>query len=120
MPFIISRVTQKITEEQEQVLKTRLGKAIELVPGKSEEYLLLGFEGGYHLWLRGDNSRPIAYIQANIFGNEGHLGYDAFSLEVTKIFHEVLGIPEDRIYINYTDIPDWAVGGMNVDRNRYY
>jgi len=120
MPFIISKVTPKITEEQEQALKTRLGKAIELVPGKSEEYLLLGFEDGYHLYLRGDKSQPIAYIQANIFGNEDHLGYDAFSLEVAKIFHEVLEIPEDRIYINYTDIPDWAVGGMNIDRNRYF
>jgi len=120
MPFIFSKVTVKITEQQETALKQRLGKAIELVPGKSEEYLLLGFEDECHLYLRGDKSQPIAYIQANIFGNEDHLGYDAFSLEVTNIFHEVLDIPKDRIYISYTDIPDWAVGGMNIDRNRYY
>lgn len=42
MPFIISRVSTPITKEQETELKSRLGKAIELVPGKSEEYLLLG------------------------------------------------------------------------------
>jgi len=119
MPFIISRVSQKVSEEQELLLKRRLGKAIELVPGKSEEYLLLGFEDECHLYLCGEKSQPVAYIQASIFGNEGHLGYDAFSLEVTRIFHEVLRIPEDRVYINYADIPDWAVGGMNVDRNRY-
>ena len=97
-----------------------MGKAIEFVPGKSEEYLLLGFEAESHLYLRGDNSQPIAYIQASIFGNESHAGYDNFSAEVTKIFHEVLGIPEANIYICYADIPDWAVGGMNIDRNQYF
>jgi len=119
MPFIISKVSQKISKDEERALKERLGKAIELVPGKSEEYLLLGFEDGCRLYLGGDDSAPLAYIQANIFGNEGHFGYDAFSREVAKIFHEVLKIPEERVYISYTDIPDWSVDGMNIDRNRY-
>ena len=119
MPFLISRVSTKITEEQEIKLKSGLGKAIELVPGKSEEYLLLGFEDQCHLYLRGDKSEPIAYIQASIFGNESHLGYDLFTEAVTELFHRVLGIEKDHIYINYTDIPDWGVAGINFDRNRY-
>ena len=119
MPFIISKVNVPISREQEMNLKSRLGKAIELVPGKSEEYLLLGFEDNYRLWLRGDDSEPIAYIEASIFGNEGHYGYDLFTAEVTKIFREVLGVAPDHIYINYTDIPDWGAGGRNFDRNRF-
>lgn len=119
MPFIISRVNVPISREQEIELKTRLGKAIELVPGKSEDYLLLGFEENCRLWLRGDDSEPIAYIEANIFGNEGHSGYDSFTAEITRIFHEVLVIAPDHIYINYTDIPDWGAGGRNFDRNRF-
>lgn len=119
MPFMISRVSVPISREQEIELKTGLGKAIELVPGKSEQYLLLGFEDKYRLWLRGDDSEPVAYIEANIFGNEDHAGYDAFTFRVTEIFHEVLGISPDHIYISYTDIPDWGVSGMNFDRHRF-
>lgn len=74
MPFLISRVNVPISREQEIELKTRLGKAIELVSGKSEDYLLLGFEDNCRLWLRGDGSAPIAYIEANIFGNDSHAG----------------------------------------------
>jgi len=61
MPFIISKVNQSITNEQELQLKQRLGKAIELVPGKSEEYLLISFEQNNHLFLRGKtmNQLPI-------------------------------------------------------------
>lgn len=120
MPFIISKVNVPISREQEIELKTRLGKAIELVPGKSEAYLLLGFEDNCRLWLRGDDSEPIAYIEANIFGNERHLGYDAFTAETTQAFHDVLGIATDHIYIHYTDIPDWGAGGRNFDRNRFW
>jgi len=119
MPFITARVNTAIDAEQEKELKTRMGKAIELVPGKSEEYLLLNFEDHCHLYLRGDNSRPIAYIEVSIWANENHLGYDRFSLETARIFHEVLDIEPDHIYIRYSDIPDWSVGGMNFDRNRY-
>lgn len=119
MPFIISRTNRRISRIQEQQLKIRLGKAIELVPDKSEQYLMLGFEDNCRLWLRGDDSQPMAYIEAAIWGNEGHLGYDKFTAEVTRIFHEELGISPDCIYIRYSDIPDWGVGGMNFDRNKY-
>lgn len=119
MPFLISRVNVPISREQEIELKAKLGKAIELVPGKSEDYLLLCFEDNCRLWLRGDNSAPITYIEANIFGNERHAGYDAFTYEVTKVFHQVLNIAPDHVYLNYTDIPDWGVGGMHFDRRAF-
>lgn len=119
MPFITSRVNRSISREQELQLKNRLGKAICMVPGKSEQYLMLNFEADSHLYLRGDDSQPMAYIEAAIWGNEAHLGYDQFTAEVTRIFHEVLGIQPDHIYIRYSDIPDWGVAGMNFDRNKY-
>ena len=119
MPFITARVNVTITKEQELKIKSGLGKAIELVSGKSEEYLLLNIEDECHMYLRGDGDTPIAYIEAAIWGNEGHLGYDRFTAEVTQIFSEILDIPPDQVYIRYSDIPDWGVGGMNFDRNRY-
>ena len=119
MPFIISRTNCCISRQQELQLKTRLGKAIELVPGKSEKYLMLGFEDNCRLYRGGDNSQSMAYIEAAIWGNEAHLGYDRFTAEVARIFHEVLGIAPDCIYIRYSDIPDWGVAGMNFDRNNY-
>ncbi len=119
MPFLISRVNVPLSRKQEMELKVLLGRAIELVPGKSEAYLLLCFEDNCRLWLRGDDSAPIAYIEANIFANERHAGYDAFTHEVTRIFHQVLGIGPDHIYLHYTDIPDWGVGGLHFDRRAF-
>lgn len=119
MPFIKAKVSCSISGEQENELKARMGKAIELVPGKTEAYLLLEFEPNCHLWLRGENKEPIAYIEAAIFGNEGHAGYPAFSAEVTCAFWEVLGILPENCYIKYEDITAWSVAGHYIDRRMY-
>ena len=43
MPFVRTKVSCPITEEQEIRLKSGLGKAIELISGKTEEYLMSFF-----------------------------------------------------------------------------
>ena len=118
MPFIFSKVNIPIGKGKELELKSRLGKAIELVPGKSEAYLMVGFEENCHMYLRGDDKEPMAYIEASIFGNEEHLGYSQLTAEIMRIFNDVLGIAPDHVYLNYRDIPGWGVSGRYIDRNR--
>ena len=119
MPFIKIKTSTEITPEQEVKIKSGLGQAICLVPGKSEQYLLLEFEDRCRLWLRGQNDDPIAYIEAAIFGNENHEGVDAFTAAVTRIFSEELNIRLENIYIKFEDIGVWGAAGMCIDRNRY-
>lgn len=116
MPFIFSKVNIPISKEQERELKSQLGKAISLVPGKSEEYLLTGFEDNCRMYLQGDDSEPLAYVEADIFGNEEHLGYDRLTMAITAMFGEVLGIAQNHVYVNYRDIPGWSTSGMYIDR----
>ncbi len=113
MPFIDSKVSVKITEEQEKELKTRLGQAIALVPGKSESWLMTGFEDGYHLYFRGDNSQPTAFIEVSVFGAANKDAFSKLTAEITKIFGEVLGIAADHIYVKYTTTTDWGWNGGN-------
>ncbi len=119
MPFILSKVSTPISTEQEIALKSGLGKAISLIPGKSKEYLLCEFEDNCRLWLRGEHDEPIAYITVSIFGNEPHIGNDRFFSEVTRLYGEILGIPADRVYIKYDDISVWGVNGMAIDRRAW-
>ena len=86
MPFIDSKVSVKITDEQEKELKTRLGQAISLIPGKSENWLMTGFEDEYHLYFRGDNSEPVAYIEVRLFGGPNKDAFNKMTAEITKIY----------------------------------
>ena len=115
MPFVIARVNVSVRLEQEQRIKSALGLAIELVPGKSEQYLMIGFEENYRFWLRGSDSQKAAYIEVSIFGNEKHCGYEALTYEITRVFYEVLGIPPENIYIKYDDIHLWGVNGITIE-----
>ena len=119
MPFILAHVNVPVSREQEAEIKTRMGQAIELVPGKNENTLLFGIGENEHLYLRGDGSQKTAYIEASIFGNEDHEGFDAFAAAAADIFRQVLGIPTENVYIRFDDIRAWSVGGSFIDRNRY-
>lgn len=117
MPFVIVRLNQPLTKEDEHELKHRLGQAISLVPGKSEEYLLLSFEDNCRMWLRGRADEPVAYMEAAIFGNLDHRGFDRFAAAATQAFHEVLHIPPHNIYIRFQDIGTWSRAGRLFDLN---
>ncbi|MBQ6518795.1 MAG: hypothetical protein IJI14_08745 [Anaerolineaceae bacterium] len=119
MPFIKTKTSFALTEAQENRLKEKFGEAIELIPGKSEQYLLLEFEDNCRLWLRGRNEDSIVYIEVAIFGNEDHYCYDAFTSEITKAFSDTLGVRPDHIFIKFEDIGIWGTGGMCFDRRQY-
>ena len=114
MPFIDSKVSVKISEEQEKELKSRLGKAVSLLPGKSESWLMTGFQDDYHLYFRGDNSEPMAFIEVRLFGSGSNKSaYSKMTAEITGIFQDVLGIAPDHMYIKYSATPDWGWSGSN-------
>ena len=99
MPFINAKVSVAISQEQEKQLKERLGQAIAVIPGKSEQWLMTGFQDNYHLYFRGDNSQPAAF--------------DKLTGEITKIFNDILKIQSDHIYIKYSPTSDWGWNGSN-------
>lgn len=113
MPFINSKVSVTITDDQEKELKTRLGKAIELIPGKSESWLMTGFEDNYHLYFRGDGSQPTAFVEVKVFGKENPAAFDALTGEICKIFNDILGIAADHVYVKYEAVSNWGWNGGN-------
>ena len=113
MPFIDSKISVKITKEQELELKSRLGEAISLIPGKSEQWLMAGFQDGYHLYFRGEDSEPMAFIEVRIFGGPDKAAFREMTAAITKIYQEVLGIAPDHMYIKYSATMDWGWNGGN-------
>lgn len=113
MPFIDTKTTANVTDEKREALKTLLGKAIELIPGKSEKWLMLSFEDGVKMYFAGDDSADTAYIEVKIFGSAEDEYYEALTKEITKIFNEVLSIAPDRIYVKYEECYHWGWNGKN-------
>ncbi|EEJ71940.1 hypothetical protein [Lactobacillus ultunensis] len=116
MPFITVRANQKITKEQEIEIKKELGKAIAFVPGKSEQSLMVMFEPNTSMYLRGEDSQKMAFLDVAVFGNESHKGYPEFSLYMSKSINEILNVKPENIFIDYRDIPVFGASGYAFAR----
>ncbi len=114
MPFINSKISTPLSKEQETRIKEQLGKAVELIPGKSENWLMLGFEPETSLYFRGDNSQPTAFVEVSIYGSENSSAFEKLTGEICRIYEDVLGISPDHIYIKYQPVSSWGWNGSNL------
>ena len=113
MPFIDTKTSVEIRPEQELELKARLGKAITRIPGKTEAWLMTGFQGNYSLYFRGDNSEPAAFVEVSVYGGEDPKAFSALTGDICNILQDVLGIAPDHVYVRYQAGRCWGWNGSN-------
>ncbi len=113
MPFIETKTNVTVSKETETKLKERLGQAISVIPGKSENWLMLAIEGDIPMYFRGDDSAPVVFADVKIFGNASSDVYSRMTAEMTKIYGDLLGVSPDHMYIRYFGSADWGWNGSN-------
>ena len=113
MPFIDTKLNFRLTEEKEQALKTRLGEAVQVFPGKSEYWLMLNFTDNCRMWFRGYRNHPVAMVEIKLFGTASDETCAEMTRAVTRIFSEELGLSPDRIYVKYEFTDHWGWNGEN-------
>jgi len=113
MPFIGSKVTVKISNEKEEIIKKKLGEAIKLIPGKSETFLMVGFQNEYSLYFGGEKLEKGAFIEVKIFGKTSKEAYANLTAAICTIYEEELEIPQNKIYVKYEEVENWGWNGSN-------
>ena len=112
MPFIDSKVTVKVTEQQKEEIKTELGKLITTL-NKSETYLMVGIEDSYDLWLGGKKLDKGAYVAVSLYGDAPKEQYDKLTGQICALLSDRLGIPGSAVYVTYHPVHDWGWNGRN-------
>lgn len=113
MPFIQTKTTKTLTKEQRIRLKEAYGRAIELLPGKTEKWLMLAFEDGVHMAFHGDAQSDMAFLEVSLVGSAPDEAYDALTARLCELIGEVLDIAPDMIYIKYEECSHWGWNGIN-------
>ena len=113
MPYIETKTSAKVTKEKELALKEALGKAIELIPGKSERWLMLNLIDECRMALAGTTEPDVAMVEVDIFGTSTDDAFDALTARICKVVNEIIGINKDRIYVKYREVDRWGWNGMN-------
>lgn len=114
MPCIQTKVNVAIPKEKEEIIKTKFGKAIELLPGKSESWLMLSFEENCSLYFKGSNQEGIALVEVKLFGKASDEAYGKLTAAITEILNQELKISPSQIYVKYEETAHWGWNGSNL------
>ncbi len=113
MPFINSRVSTVMTASQRSSVKEKLGRAISIIPGKSEEWLMVELADGCDLYFQGEQTQPSAFVEVKVFGAIPEGCLDKLTGEICGIYEQELQIPQDHVYIKYEEVDKWGWNGSN-------
>lgn len=103
----------ELTKEKETALKEKLGKAVSLLPGKSESWLMLHLEDNCRMYFRGEREEPMAFVEVKVYGGANREAFEALTAELTRILNQELSIAPDHIYVTYEACGHWGWNGGN-------
>ena len=112
MPYIELKTDKKISCEVERELIRRFGEAIETFPGKTERYLMVNVEGEHTMAFAGVIGE-CCMVSIDLLGSATDEVYEAMTKLTCKIVSNALDIPEDRIYVKYSEFKPWGWNGIN-------
>lgn len=112
MPFIDVKTNTQVSKNQEVALKEELGRAIAILPGKSERWLMLEIKDSCRMYFHGDDA-PCAMLQVQVFGKIDPVACEKLTGALCEIMQRVLGIPGDSTYVKYEEISLWGWDGQN-------
>lgn len=113
MPFINSRVSVPVMARQQASVKEKLGKAISIIPGKSEKGLMVEFADDCDIYFQGNQAQPSAFVEVKVFGRIPEECLDEMTKAVCGIYEAELQIPGERVYIKYEESDKWGWNGTN-------
>lgn len=108
MPFIDVKLSESLETEKIESVKTKLGKAIPLLPGKSENYLMVNIEPECHLYFKGSNDVPAAMCCVSVFGKASREACEALTAEICNILEAEADVPPNRCYVKFDFCDTWG------------
>ncbi len=112
MPFIDVKTNKQVSKNEEIALKAALGKAIAILPGKSEQWLMLEIKDGCRMYFHGDDA-PCAMLQVQVFGKINTEKCEELTAEICRIMDDTLQISPENTYVKYEEISLWGWNSQN-------
>lgn len=111
MPYINSDLTIKLTEEKKNIIKEKLGELISILPGKTEDWLFVGFNDDKTLYFRGEKKEKAAVVQVKICGSTNRESKEKLTAAICELLKEELNIEGENIYVIFQEIDHWGYNG---------
>ncbi len=112
MPYIEIKTNVSADEAKIKEVHSLLGREIELIPGKTEKWLMTNIRTSENMFFAGSDA-PCLIAEVKIFGKASDEAYDELTASLCAPLGEVFGIKSDRVYVKYEEVSHWGWNGMN-------
>ena len=111
MPLLKLETTVALSDEKKQALLASLSKTVAATIGKPEQYVMVVVSPAAMLMAGQPGNAAVLDIRS-IGGLNGNVNRQ-LSQKICKMLTESLGVPPERVYLNFTDIPagNWGWNG---------
>jgi len=106
MPYINVSTTAKVDDKKK--LLEEISILISSLTSKSKRFVMAKLDDNCHLYF--DNETPSCFVEIKSIGS---LNPSEMAKPISDFVHKKIGIPIDRIYISFEDVPasSWAWNG---------
>lgn len=111
MPLLKLETTVVLTDEKRKVLLATLSKIISGTIGKPEQYVMVTI--GSDAMLMSGKPGNAAFVDIRSIGGLTSEVNGKLSQQICKLLNDSLGMPQDRIYLNFTEVEvgNWGWNG---------
>ena len=114
MSYIDCKVSISLSESDKETLKNEFGRIVNDMPGKSESFLMIGFQDNYDLYFKGKKLDYGAFVEVKLFGRATEDSMQKVTSEIYKLFDDKLNIPAKSVYIKFEEVDTWGWNGYNI------
>jgi phenylpyruvate tautomerase PptA (4-oxalocrotonate tautomerase family) len=116
MPLLKLETNVALSDNKRQALLASLSKTVGEIIGKPEQYVMIA--ASQSALLMSGNPGDAAFVDVRSIGGLSSDVNQKLSQKVCQLLHESLGIPQNRIYLNFTEIEagNWGWNGSTFGR----
>jgi phenylpyruvate tautomerase PptA (4-oxalocrotonate tautomerase family) len=103
MPLLKLQTTLEIPADKRRPLMSSLSKAVASTIGKPEQYVMVAVDEA--AIIMSGNEGEAAFVDIRSIGGLGGDVNRKLSQQVCKLLGDSLGIPSERVFLNFTDVP---------------
>ena len=102
MPLLKLETTVNLSEDQRQALLASLSKTVAETIGKPQQYVMVA--ASQAAMQMSGNAGEAAFVDVRSIGGLSDDVNRRLSQKICKLLNETLGVPQNRIYLNFADV----------------
>ncbi len=111
MPAIRINTNIELTNDISTSIMQKLGQLIEIIPGKTEERLMIQIIDKQTMFFQG-NDNPCMFIEVDLYKSVENHAKDKFVQAVSLYFQEKQIIEPQQVYTSFREHQNWGTNGV--------